>query len=143
SYEKTKFDNYKKQFFFEANRLVNPKHNLKKDYIYNLFCYKSIHATEQNFDMSIGTALDNCLVSCFLEKYNSRGIGEIRYRKYLDWRILNFWFTKKVNIEPWVDTKSKKKYINTKVQNYQRIDKITKTGLANQKSFFFDWMGMN
>nr|YP_009894944.1 Ycf1.2 [Descurainia erodiifolia]QKK41404.1 Ycf1.2 [Descurainia erodiifolia] len=143
SYEKTKFDNYKKQIFFEANRLVNPKHNLKKDYIYNLFCYKSIHATEQNFDMSIGTALDNCLVSCFLEKYNSRGIGEIRYRKYLDWRILNFWFTKKVNIEPWVDTKSKKKYINTKVQNYQRIDKITKTGLANQKSFFCDWMGMN
>nr|YP_009121061.1 hypothetical chloroplast RF19 [Cardamine impatiens]AHN07228.1 hypothetical chloroplast RF19 [Cardamine impatiens] len=143
SYEKKKFDNYKKQSFFEADSLLNPKHNFKKDYIYNLFCYKSINSTENFFDMSIGIALDNCLVSCFLEKYNIRGIGEIRHRKYLDWRIINFWITKKVNIEPWIDTKNKKKYINTKVQNYQRIDKITKTGLANQKSFFFDWMGMN
>nr|YP_009356499.1 hypothetical protein [Lepidium meyenii]AQV10661.1 hypothetical protein [Lepidium meyenii]QKE47412.1 hypothetical protein [Lepidium meyenii] len=143
SYEKNKFDNSKKENFFEANLLLNPKHNLKKDSIYNLFCYKSINSTEKKFDMSIGIALDNCLVSCFLEKYNIRGTGEIRHRKYLDWRILNFWFTKKVNIEPWVDTKSKKKYINTKVQNYQRIDKITKTCLANQKRNFFDWMGMN
>nr|BBN91165.1 Ycf1 [Eutrema japonicum] len=143
SYEKNKFDNYKKQNFFETNSVLNPKHNFKKDSIYNLFCYKSIHSTKKNFDMSIGIALDNCLISCFLEKYNIRGIGQMRHRKYLDWRILHFWFRKKVNIEPWVDTKSKKKYIKTKVQNYQRIDKITKTGLANQKSFFFDWMGMN
>nr|QKK50712.1 Ycf1.2 [Schizopetalon walkeri] len=147
SYEKNKFDNYKKQNFFEVDSLVNPKHNFKKDSIYNLFCYKSIHSTEKFFDMSkdmsIGIALENCLVSCFLEKYNIWGIGEIRHRKYLDWRIINFWFRKKVNIEPWVDTTSKKKYIKTKVQNYQRIDKITKTGLANQKINFFDWMGMN
>nr|YP_009891396.1 Ycf1.2 [Aphragmus nepalensis]QKK37769.1 Ycf1.2 [Aphragmus nepalensis] len=143
SYEKNKFDNYKKQNFFEADSLLNPKHNLKKDYIYNLFCYKSINSTEKIFDMSMGIALDNGLVSCFLEKYNIRGIGKIRHRKYLDWRILHFWFRKKVNIEPWVDTTSKKKYIKTTVQNYQRIDKITKTGLANQKSFFFNWMGMN
>nr|YP_009540091.1 hypothetical protein [Heldreichia bupleurifolia]AYQ22094.1 hypothetical protein [Heldreichia bupleurifolia] len=143
SYEKKKFDNFKKHNFFETDSLLNPKHNLKKDSIYNLFCYKSIHSTEKNFDMSIGIALDNCLVSCFLEKYNIRGIGEIRHRKYLDWRILNFWFRKKVNIEPWVDITSKKKYIKTKVQNYQRIDKKTKTGLANQKRHFFDWMGMN
>nr|YP_009892082.1 Ycf1.2 [Brayopsis alpaminae]QKK38455.1 Ycf1.2 [Brayopsis alpaminae] len=136
SYEKNNFDNYKKQNFFEADSLLNPKLNFKKDYIYNLFCYKSIHSTEKLCDMSIGVALDNCLVSCFLEKYNIWGIGEIRHRKYLDWRIINFWFRKKVNIEPWVDTK-------TKVQNYQRIDKITKTGLANKKSLFFDWMGMN
>nr|UDP56125.1 Ycf1.2 [Isatis tinctoria] len=143
SYEKNKFDNYnyKKQNFFEANSFVNPKHNLKKDSIYNLFCYKSIHSTEKIFDMSIGIALDNSLISCFLEKYNIRGIGEIRHRKYLDWRILNFWFRKKVNIEP--DTKSTKKYIKTQVQNSQRISKITKTGLANKNSFFFDWMGMN
>nr|QWT71195.1 Ycf1 [Heliophila lactea] len=143
SYEKNKFDNYKKQNVFEAHWLLNPKRNLKKDSIYNLFCYKSIHSTEKIFDMSIGIALDNCLVSCFIEKYTIRGIREIRHRKYLDWRIVNFLFRKKVNFEPWVDTKSKKKYIKTKVDNYQRIDKITKTGLTNQKSFFFDWMGMN
>nr|YP_009356079.1 hypothetical protein [Matthiola incana]AQV10158.1 hypothetical protein [Matthiola incana] len=144
SYEKNKVDNYKKQTFFEADSLLNPKHNLKKDSIYNLFCYKYIHSTEKFFfDMSIGIALDNCLVSCFLEKYNIRGMGEIVHRKYLDWRIINFWFRKKFNIEPWIDTKNKKKYIKTKVQNYQRVDKKTKTGIANQKSFFFDWMGMN
>nr|YP_009894076.1 Ycf1.2 [Conringia orientalis]QKK40449.1 Ycf1.2 [Conringia orientalis] len=143
SYEKNKFNNYKKQKKIEADSLLNPKQNLKKNSIYNLFCYKSIHSTEKNFDMSIGIAPDNCFVSCFLEKYNIRGIGEVGHRKYLDWRILNFWFRKKVNIEPWLDNTSKKKYSQTKVQNYQRIDKITTTGLTNQKRNFFDWMGMN
>nr|QWT70448.1 Ycf1 [Heliophila arenaria] len=143
SYEKNKFDTYKKQNFFEAHWLLNPKRNFKKDSIYNIFCYKSIHSTEKIFDMSIGIALDNCLVSCFIEKYTIRGIRKIPHRKYLDWRIVNFLFRKKVNIEPWVDTKRKKKYIQAKVENSQRIDKITKTGLTNQKSFFFDWMGMN
>nr|BBC42984.1 hypothetical protein [Arabis hirsuta] len=143
SYEKNQIDNYKKQQFFEANSLLNSKHNLKKDYIYNSFCYKSIHSREKKFDMSIGIAPDNCLVSSFLEKYNIQVIGEIGHRKYLDWRILNFWFRKKVNIGLLIDTKSKKKYIKTKVQNYKKIDKITKTDLANKKRNFFDWMGMN
>lgn len=65
--------------------------------------------------MFIGIVLDNCLVFFFLEKYNIWGMGEIWYRKYLDWRIFNFWFIKKVIIEFWVDIKSKKKYINIKV----------------------------
>nr|YP_010895997.1 hypothetical chloroplast RF19 [Dontostemon glandulosus]WJZ19988.1 hypothetical chloroplast RF19 [Dontostemon glandulosus] len=143
SYEKNKVDNYKKTKFFEADPLLNPKHNSKKDYIYNLFCYKSINSTEKKLDMSTGIALDNCLVSYFLEKYNIRGMGEIRHRKYLDWRIINFWFTKKGNLEPWIDTKSKKEYIKTKVHNYERVDKITKTSLARKKRNFFDWMGMN
>nr|QNR89231.1 Ycf1.2 [Braya rosea] len=144
SYEKNKVDNYKKQNLFETDSLLNPKHNLKKDYIFNIFCYKSIHSTEKFFfDMPIGITLDNCLISFFLEKYNIRGMGENRHRKYLDWRILNFWFRKKLNLEPWIDTKSKKKYIKTKVQNYQRVDKTTKAGLAKKKINFFDWMGMN
>nr|YP_009540265.1 hypothetical protein [Ricotia aucheri]AYQ22268.1 hypothetical protein [Ricotia aucheri] len=143
SYEKNKFDNYKKEKFFETDSLLNTKHNLKKDSIYNLFCYKYINSTDKMFDMSISIAIDN-----YLEKYNIRGIGEIRHRKYFDWRIINFLFRKKVNIEPWVDLKSKKKYIKTKVLNYQRMDKKTKTGLANKKRLFFerlffDWMGMN
>nr|YP_009931968.1 Ycf1.2 [Leiospora pamirica]QNR90591.1 Ycf1.2 [Leiospora pamirica] len=144
SYEKNKVDNYKKQKKIEADSLLNPKQNLKKDYIYNLFCYKSIHSPEIFFfDMSIGITLDNFLISCFIKKYNIRGMGEIQHRKYLDWRILNFWFRKKLNIEPWVDTNSKKKDIKTKVQNYKRVDKIPKTGLANKKRNRFDWMGMN
>nr|YP_009890540.1 Ycf1.2 [Alyssum alyssoides]QKK36913.1 Ycf1.2 [Alyssum alyssoides] len=140
SYEKNKCDNYKKQNFFEADSLLNPKHNLKKDYIYNLFCYKSINSTEKKIDMSLGIYRDKRLVSYFIKKYNMRGIGEIQHRKYWDWRILNFLFRKKVNIEPWVDINIKKNYIKTKAQNYQSVDEIS---LANQKSFFFDWMGMN
>lgn len=144
SYEKNQFYNYKKQNDFEADSLLNQRKNFKKDYIYDLFCSKSINSKDNKIDMPIGLPIDNYLVSSFLGKYNIRRvIGE---RKYLDWRILNFWFIKKVKIESWVDTKSKnKKKIKTKVHNYQRIDKITKKGLvnANQKSFFFDWMGMN
>nr|YP_010180598.1 Ycf1 [Maerua crassifolia]QVD40017.1 Ycf1 [Maerua crassifolia] len=143
SYEKDKFYNYEKQNDLEADSLLNQKHNFKKDYIYNLFCYKSINYKEKKFDMPISIAIDNYLVSSFLGKYHIRGIGKIPNRKYLDWRILNFWFRKKGNIESWIDPKSKKKNINTKVNNYQKIDKITKTDLANQKRNFFDWMGMN
>nr|YP_010743109.1 hypothetical chloroplast RF19 [Crateva religiosa]WES81969.1 hypothetical chloroplast RF19 [Crateva religiosa] len=146
SYEKDKFYNYdyEKQNDFEADSLLNQKHNLKhnlkKDSIYNLFCYKSINYKEKNLDMPIDIDIDNYLVSSFLGKYHIGDIGEIPNRKYLDWRVLNFWFRKKDNIESWVDTKSKKN-IKTKVNNYQRIHKIT--NLANQKSNFFDWMGMN
>nr|YP_010180423.1 Ycf1 [Cadaba farinosa]QVD39842.1 Ycf1 [Cadaba farinosa] len=137
-----KEDSYEKQNDFEADSLLNQKHNFKKDYIYNLFCYKSINYKEKRFDMPISIPIDNYRVSSFLGKYHIRGIGEIPNRKYLDWRILNFWVRKKVNIESWIDTKSKKN-INTKVNNYQRIDKIKNTGLANQKRNLFDWMGMN
>nr|YP_010499470.1 hypothetical chloroplast RF1 [Coalisina paradoxa]UWT58758.1 hypothetical chloroplast RF1 [Coalisina paradoxa] len=142
SYEKDQCFNYKKQNDFEADSLLNQNENLKKDYIYNLFCYKKMNSKEKNFDIPpIGIPIDNYLVSSFLGKYNIRGIEE---RKYLDWRLLNFWFRKKVKIESWFDTKSKKN-INTKVHNYQRSDKRNNKGLAtaNQKRTLFDWMGMN
>nr|YP_010044571.1 hypothetical protein RF1 [Gynandropsis gynandra]QPF24606.1 hypothetical protein RF1 [Gynandropsis gynandra] len=141
-YKKDLFYNYKKQNYFEADSLLNPKENFKKDYIYHLFCYKSINSKEKKFDMPIGIPIDNYLDSSFLGKDYTQGIGE---RKFFDWRILNFWFRKKVKIQSWVDTKSKKN-IKTKVHNYQRnIAKIIKKGLANanQKRNFFDWMGMN
>nr|YP_009897688.1 Ycf1.2 [Idahoa scapigera]QKK44322.1 Ycf1.2 [Idahoa scapigera]USW06656.1 Ycf1 [Idahoa scapigera] len=143
SYEKNQFDNYKKQTFFAADSLLNPKQNLKKDSIYNLFCYKSINSREKIFDMSTGITLDNSLGFFFIEKYKIFRIGKIWHRNFFDWRILNFWCRKKVNIEPWVDSISKKNYIKTKVQNYKRIDKITKTYLVNKKRNFYDWMGMN
>nr|YP_001123088.1 Ycf1 [Aethionema grandiflorum]A4QJQ8.1 RecName: Full=Protein TIC 214; AltName: Full=Translocon at the inner envelope membrane of chloroplasts 214; Short=AtTIC214 [Aethionema grandiflorum]BAF49913.1 hypothetical protein [Aethionema grandiflorum] len=143
SYEKNQFDNYKKLNSFEADSLLNPKQNLKKDYIYNLFCYNSINSKETIFDMPLDIIIDNFLVSSFRGKSNIRGIGKFRTRKFLDWRILTFWFIKKVNIESAVDTTSKKKNIQTQAQNSERIHKITKTGLANQKKDFFDWMGMN
>ena len=73
--------------------------------------------------------LENFLIFCFLEKYNICSIGEILYRKYLDWRIFNFWFRKKVNIE--FDIRSKKKYIKIKVKNYKRIYKIIKMSFVN------------
>ena len=45
------------------------------------------------FDMSTGVEI--FLISYFLEKYNIRSIREICQIKYLDWKILNFWFRKK------------------------------------------------
>nr|YP_001123004.1 Ycf1 [Aethionema cordifolium]A4QJH4.1 RecName: Full=Protein TIC 214; AltName: Full=Translocon at the inner envelope membrane of chloroplasts 214; Short=AtTIC214 [Aethionema cordifolium]BAF49829.1 hypothetical protein [Aethionema cordifolium] len=145
SYEKNKFDNYKKLNYLKADSLLNPKQkqNFKKDSIYNIFCYKSINSKEKSFDMPLEIIIDNFLVSSFRGKSNIRDIGEFRTRKYLEWRIIPFWFIKKVNIESAVDTKSQKIYIKTQVQNSEKIDKITKMGLANQKSLFFDWMGMN
>lgn len=50
SYEKQKFDNYKKQNFFEADSVLNPKHNLKKIiyiifFAINLFILQKIFLT--------------------------------------------------------------------------------------------------
>nr|YP_009891823.1 Ycf1.2 [Moriera spinosa]QKK38196.1 Ycf1.2 [Moriera spinosa] len=143
SYEKKKFYNYKKLNYFEADSLLNPKQNFKKDSIYNLFCYKYINSKEKIFDIPLDIIIDNFLVSSFREKSNIRGIGDFRTRKFLDWRILTCWFRKKVNIESAIDITSQKKYIKTQVQNSEKIHKITKGGLANQKRYFFDWMGMN
>ena len=70
-------------------------------------------------------------------------MGKLSIEKIWIGEFSTFRFRKQVNIGPWIDTKSQKKYIKTKVQNYQKIDKKTKTGLANQKRNFFDSMGMN
>lgn len=81
------------------------------------------------------------------------------YRKYFDWRILNFCLRNKDNMEAWVDmdigTSSNQ---NTRIgsTNYQKIDAINnrvpfyltihqdeEINPSTQKRFFCDWMGMN
>nr|YP_009689905.1 hypothetical protein RF1 [Pentadiplandra brazzeana]QEG53929.1 hypothetical protein RF1 [Pentadiplandra brazzeana] len=158
SYEKDTFFSYEKQNDFEADSLLNQKQNLKKKILYNLFSYKSINYKEKkektfnrykidkkkNFNMSVGIPIHNYLVSNSLKKYHIMGIEKIPDRKYLDWRILNFWFRKKINIESWVDINTKSnKNIKTGVNNYQIIDQIPKKSLANQKRNLIDWMGIN
>nr|AWX63931.1 Ycf1 [Bretschneidera sinensis] len=113
------------------------------------------------FDMLVGIPIQNYLISNYLGEDHIMDRHKIPDRKYLDWKILNFCLRKKVDIESWVDIDTKSnKNIKTGVNNYQIIEKIynnyNKKGLfyftihqdqeiksSNQKSFFFDWMGMN
>nr|QQK92839.1 Ycf1 protein [Mesua ferrea] len=78
-------------------------------------------------------------------------------RKYFDWRIFHFCLRKKVYIESWIDTEiDYKKNAKIGTNKYQIIDKVDKKDLffltiqqnkevnsSNQKTGFFDWMGMN
>nr|WPR14620.1 hypothetical chloroplast RF1 [Bretschneidera sinensis] len=113
------------------------------------------------FDMLVGIPIQNYLIYNYLGEDHIMDRHKIPDRKYLDWKILNFCLRKKVDIESWVDIDTKSnKNIKTGVNNYQIIEKIynnyNKKGLfyftihqdqeiksSNQKSFFFDWMGMN
>nr|YP_009670132.1 Ycf1 protein [Azima tetracantha]QCW95451.1 Ycf1 protein [Azima tetracantha] len=153
SHEQDPFLSYEKPNHFLVDQLLNHKQNFIKNSKYNLLSYKSINSKDKIFynynidkgkffDMSVGIPMNNYLFSNFLSQYNIRGMDQIPDRKYLDWRILNFCFQKKMDIELWlnIDTKNNK---NIK-QNYQIINKITtKKGATNQKRNFFDWMGMN
>nr|UEQ12896.1 Ycf1 protein [Euphorbia hirta] len=132
-YEKTNY------FYFELNLFANQKNNFKKHARYSLLSYESINY-EKKTDFLI---------------YESRTNKEtIVYRKYFDWRLINFCLQKKVDIESWIDTCIKdKKKTKTRTKNYQIIDKIDKKSIyiyqdqeinsSKKPPFFFDWMGMN
>nr|DBA44673.1 TPA_asm: hypothetical protein RF1 [Batis maritima] len=155
SQEQDKFFNYEKANHFLVDQLFNHEQNCIKNSKYNLLSYKSINSKNQFFcnykidkdkffEMSTGIPRNNYLFSNFVTKYNIniRAMDQIPDRKYLDWRILNFCFEKKMDIEFWlnIDTKNNQ---NIK-ESYQLTNKIkNKTGVTNEKSCFFDWMGMN
>nr|YP_010725100.1 Ycf1 protein [Doryanthes palmeri]WDW32313.1 Ycf1 protein [Doryanthes palmeri] len=75
-------------------------------------------------------------------------------RKYFDCRILHFCLRNNIDIETWtnthIDTKINKN-AKTETNNYQKIEKKDlfsftihhEINPSNQKSVFFDWMGMN
>nr|WAJ53714.1 Ycf1 [Philotheca spicata] len=179
SYEKKGLTHSEKQHFFEADPLHKKKSNLKKNYRYSLLSYKSINY-ENKKDSYIDRSLDQ--VNKYYYNYNIKKenllamLGDIPinnylgeddivdmdkflYRKYFDWRILNFYLRNKVNIEAWVDmdtgTNSKQ---NTKIEsdNSKKFDTINKRGPfyltipqdeeinpSNKKKTLFDWLGMN
>nr|YP_010982177.1 hypothetical protein RF1 [Habropetalum dawei]UZP15902.1 hypothetical protein RF1 [Habropetalum dawei] len=78
-------------------------------------------------------------------------------RKFFDWKIINFFLRKKVNIGAWIDiSTNSSKNAKTDINNYQNqiFDKMDEEDLfyfpihqeinsSNQKKNLFDWMGMN
>nr|QZF76528.1 hypothetical chloroplast RF19 [Ehretia dicksonii] len=173
SYEKDQLIHYKKQNDFEVYSLLNQKENFSKYYRYDLLSYKSLNYGDssiygsqfeinknQEISYNSNTHKDNffdILESTAINNYP--GGDDFLYieknfdRKYLDWKIINFYLRQKVDIETWtkIDTKS-----NQSTHNYKIIDKIDKKDLfyltihqdpkinsINPQKVFFDWMEMN
>nr|YP_010411278.1 hypothetical chloroplast RF1 [Psilopeganum sinense]UQJ72657.1 hypothetical chloroplast RF1 [Psilopeganum sinense] len=180
--EKTGLTHCEKQHFVEIDSLRSQKSNFKKHYRYDLLSYKAINYEDKN-DPSIDRSLvqvnnkeeyysnsnrkkgklfamlGGISINNYLVEDDSIDMEKFLYRKYFDWRILNFCLQNKVHIEVWVDTDTGTgSNQNTRIgsTNYQKIDAINK-GLpfyltihqdeeinpSNQKKTFFDWMGMN
>nr|QID91461.1 hypothetical chloroplast RF19 [Cercidiphyllum japonicum] len=176
SYEKDQLIHYEKKNDYEVDSLPNQKDNFKKHYRYDLLSYKSINYGDKNNSYIYGLPLQvnnnqeisynynthkhklfdmlgGILINNYLGEADIMDMEKSPDRKYFDCRILNFCLRKKVDIEAWIDidtgTNSNK---NTKISNYQIIDKIDKKGLFYltihqdqeiKPSKRFDWMGMN
>nr|YP_010395303.1 hypothetical chloroplast RF1 [Cneoridium dumosum]UQJ72831.1 hypothetical chloroplast RF1 [Cneoridium dumosum] len=182
SYEKNGLTHCEKQHFFEADLLRNQKSNFKKHYRYDLLSYQSINYEDKkdsyidkslvqvnnteeyyyNYNIKKGkllAMLGSISINNYLGEDNIMDMENFLYRKYLDWRILNFGLRNKVNMEAWVDmdtgTSSNQ---NTRIgsNNYKKIDAINKRvpfyltihqdeeiNPSTQKRFFCDWLGMN
>nr|YP_009333979.1 Ycf1 [Glycosmis pentaphylla]AOZ20932.1 Ycf1 [Glycosmis pentaphylla]BEV76695.1 Ycf1 protein [Glycosmis pentaphylla] len=182
SYEKNGLTHCAKQHFFEADLLRNQKSNFKKHYRYDLFSYKSINYEDKkdsyidrslvqvnnkeeyyfNYNIKKGkllAMLGSISINTYIGEDDIMDMEKFLYRKYFDWRILNFCLRNKDNMEAWVDmdtgTSSNQ---NTRIgsNNYQKIDAINnrvpfyltihqdeEINPSTQKGFFGDWMGMN
>nr|YP_009357174.1 hypothetical chloroplast RF19 [Primula kwangtungensis]ARE59655.1 hypothetical chloroplast RF19 [Primula kwangtungensis] len=170
SYEKKKSD-------YEIYLLPNQKDHFQKYYRYNLLSYRSINY-EKKEDLSIYRSplqvnqtpknsynyniqkrknfarLAYIPINHFLGKSASIYMEKNMDRKYFDWKILNFCFRKKVDIEAWVKVNTNKNQ-NTKTEapKYQIINKVDKKDLfyfmvhqneeISKKKKKWDWMGMN
>nr|QWY86746.1 hypothetical chloroplast RF1 [Prioria oxyphylla] len=152
SYEKNRLILYKKQ---EVDLLTNRKKKMKKQYRYDLLSYKSLNYADKK-DSSVyryRSPLQANNDKTFSYNYSTRkrklfdmendipiknyigedGIIDMEKnldRQYFDWRLINFDLRNKMDIEAWIDT-------DYDLMIHQEINP------SNQKSFFFDWMGMN
>nr|YP_010395562.1 hypothetical chloroplast RF1 [Haplophyllum dauricum]UQJ73090.1 hypothetical chloroplast RF1 [Haplophyllum dauricum] len=184
SYEKNRLTHCEKSHFFEADRylLGNYKSNFKKTYRYDLLSYKSINYEDtkdsyidrslvqvnnkeefySNYNITKGkllATLGSISINNYLGEDEILDIEKFLYRKFFDWRILNFCLRNKSNMEVWVDNdtgtlSNQKTSIGS--NNYQKFDVINKgvpfyltihqdeeINPSHQKGTLFDWMGMN
>nr|WVH38653.1 hypothetical chloroplast RF1 [Schlechtendalia luzulifolia] len=169
SYEKEQLLDYKKKQNSKVYSLPNKENNFKKNYRYDLLSYKYIHSETKRNSYIYRSSLEanknqensirnkekffNILKNIPIKNY----LGQIEKntdRKYLDWNILNFFLRKKGDIEAWTKTDpNHNTNIHVGPNKYQIIDQIYNNdkGLfyipidsnSNQKSPFFDWVGMN
>nr|YP_010734548.1 hypothetical chloroplast RF19 [Euphorbia hypericifolia]WEH01407.1 hypothetical chloroplast RF19 [Euphorbia hypericifolia] len=160
-HEQDQLIDYEKTNDFEVNLFANQKNNFKKHARYSLFAYKSINY-EKKTDFFIyesrtnkATNLSNSNINKsklfdileegipmtnYLAEREILDIKKSPYRKYFDWRLINFCLQKKVDIESWIDTCSKdKKKTKTRNKNYQIIDKIDKKNISFFPIYFELW----
>uniref|UniRef100_UPI0030E4DD39 Ycf1 n=1 Tax=Galopina circaeoides TaxID=120130 RepID=UPI0030E4DD39 len=182
-YEKDPLIHSKKQKDSEVYLLLilNQKDNFQKNSRYDFLSYKYINyenrgnsfISESPFERKVNKnpdffsnsnthkhnpfdRLENTPINHYL------GIRDIRYRKnnydrkYLNWKIINFYLIKKVDIETWVNINMRSNQ-NNKIdsKNSQISDKnglfyLTllknpnwKRNSQSPKTPFLDWMGMN
>nr|YP_010119953.1 hypothetical protein RF1 [Oberonia seidenfadenii]QRC27131.1 hypothetical protein RF1 [Oberonia seidenfadenii] len=111
---------------------------LKPEYFYVLVSIPSNDYIEKEYLIDSNTNLD---------------------RKYFDCRILNLYFIEDIDIEIWtnahigikIQKDTKTEITNFKINNFKRMEKRylffptidQEIKPSNQKSFFFDWRGMN
>nr|YP_010018092.1 hypothetical protein RF1 [Primula saxatilis]QOJ47707.1 hypothetical protein RF1 [Primula saxatilis] len=176
SYEKEQLSYYKKQSDYEIYFLPNQKDNFQKYYRYNLLSYRSINYENLSIyrsPLKVNQTPKNSynyntqkrknfarlayiLINNFLGKSADIYMEKNTDRKYFDWKILNFCFRKKVDIEAWVKVNiNRNPNTKTEAPKYQIIDKVDKKALfyfmvhQNEESNLskqkkkWDWMGMN
>nr|QZZ24297.1 hypothetical protein RF1 [Bupleurum yunnanense] len=183
SYEKELVFSDKKEKDFKVYPLPNQKYNFSKYYRYDLLSYKSINSKMSkasyiiyesppeselnnnqkitfkynNYKQKLFESLEEIPINNYLERGNLMSMQTNPDRKYFDWKIINFFLRKKIDIEPWtkMDYNGNR---NTKIgrKNYPKLEKIDKNALffltipedsernpINDKKLFFDWMEMN
>ena len=155
--------------------LPDQKYNFTKNYKYDILSSKFFHYEDTNdsyrysygipFEVNKHKLIDmwcNIPSSNFLEIKKIMDLEKNKDRKYLDFKIIRFCLTKKVDIETWVNIgTSMNENTKTESNNYQIIDKMDKIidkmankGLfyhtisqkinrCHQKRNLFDWMRMN
>nr|USG57668.1 hypothetical protein RF1 [Primula ranunculoides] len=179
SYEKEQLSYYKKPSGYKVYLLPNQKDNFQKYYTYNLLSYRSINYInyEKREDPSIYRSpfqvnktqkhfynyniqkrnefakLAYIPINNFLGKSASIYMEKNMDRKHFDWKIINFCFQKKIDIEAWVKvTTNRNQNTKTEAPNYQIMDKIDifyfmihqdEEKNASNKKKKWDWMGMN
>ena len=172
SYKNNHLLNYKNNNFSEnfLGLFPNQKDYLKKNYRYDILSYNFICYQDNTDFYSYGkplqlnknqevayTSNDTLHKNKLINIKNICNIDKKTDRKYFDWKIINFCFRKKVNIEAWINISTSINFNeNTKTEskNYQFVEKINKKDLfyrtiyqkinpSHKKKNLFDWMGMN
>nr|YP_010945121.1 Ycf1 [Galium trifidum]WMD02677.1 Ycf1 [Galium trifidum] len=182
--EKDQLIHSKKQKNLEVYLFLNQKENFQKNYKHDLLSYQYINyekrrnwfVYESPFERKVKVTKNPEFFSDsntykhksfdILEKNpinHYLKMNDIRYRKknydrkIFNWKIINFYFIKKVDIETWfkINTRSNQNKLDSDSKNYQIKDKNSlfyltllknpnpKISSRNPKNPFLDWMGMN
>nr|YP_010463498.1 hypothetical chloroplast RF1 [Galium spurium]UUL70410.1 hypothetical chloroplast RF1 [Galium spurium] len=177
--EKDQLIHSKKQKNSEVYLLLNQKNNFQKNYKHDLLSYQYINYEKGRNPFSYESPFEQKVTKNpeffsdsntykhkpfkRLEKNSILRTSDIRYRKkdfdrkILNWKIINFYFIKKVDIETWfkINIGSNQTKLDSDSKNYQINKKNSlfyltllknpnlKISSRSPKNPFLDWMGMN